>query len=118
VTAIIPKQVTPYGVVEATPLQSVPTRIRSLFVKSIEDWVQESILSGVKTIMSMISNQDSTRALLANKTRVFRSLKILHSMVENSQLSTVKISWLTSKIEETFNVTEIVAKIEEVVDTK
>jgi len=32
VTAIIPKQVTPDNVVEATPLQTVPTGIRSLFV--------------------------------------------------------------------------------------
>ena len=72
----------------------------------------------MKTIMGMICNQDSTRALLANKTQVFRSLKILHSMVENSQLSTVEISWLTAKIEETFNVAEIVAKIEEMVDTE
>jgi len=72
----------------------------------------------VKTIMGMICNQDSTRALLANKKRVFRSLKILYSMVENSQLSTVEISWLTAKIEETFNSAEIVAKIEEMVDTE
>ena len=48
--------------------------------------------------------------------RVFRSLKILHSMVENSQLSTAEISWLTAQIEETFNAAEIVAKIEELVD--
>jgi len=117
-TAIIPRQVTLDDVVEATPLQSVPTEIRSLFVNSKEDWVQESILSGMETIMGMISNQDSSRALLANKTRVFRSLKILHSMVENSQLSTVEISWLTSKIEETFNAVEIVGKIQELVDTE
>ena len=38
-------------------------------------------------------------------------------MVENSQLSTVEISWLTAQIEETFNATEIVAKIEEMIDT-
>jgi len=44
VTAIIPGQVTPDNVVEATPLQTVPTRIRSLFVNLIEDWVQESIV--------------------------------------------------------------------------
>ena len=116
--AIIPRQVTPNNVVEATPLQTIPTRIRSLFVNSIEDWVQESIINGVKTIMGMICNQDSTRALLANKKRVFRSLKILYSMVENSQLSTVEISWLTAKIEETFNVAKIVAKIEEMVNTE
>jgi len=39
VTAIIPRQITPDNVVEATPLQTVPTGIRSLFVNSIEDWV-------------------------------------------------------------------------------
>jgi len=39
-------------------------------------------------------------------------------MVENSQLSTVEISWLTAKIEETFNAAEIVTKIEELVDTE
>jgi len=38
-------------------------------------------------------------------------------MVENSQLSTAEISWLTAQIEETFNAAEIVAKIEEMVDT-
>jgi len=82
VIAIIARQVTPDNVVEATPLQTVSTGIRSLFVNSIEDWVQKSILNGVKTIMGMIRNQDSTRALLANKTQVSRSLKVLHSMVE------------------------------------
>ena len=118
VTAIISRQVTPDNVVEATPLQTIPTGIRSLFVNLIEDWVQKSILNGVKTIMGMIRNQDSARALLANKTQVSRSLKILHSMVENSQLSTVEISWLIAQIEETFNAAEIVAKIEEMVDTE
>ena len=39
-------------------------------------------------------------------------------MVENSQLNTVKISWLTAKIKETFNAIEIVAKIKELVDTE
>jgi len=39
-------------------------------------------------------------------------------MVENSQLSTVEISWLTSKVKETFNAAEIVAKIEELADTE
>ena len=39
-------------------------------------------------------------------------------MVENSQVSTVEISWLTSKIEETFNAVEIVGKIQELVDTE
>jgi len=40
VTVVIPRQVTPDNVVEATPLQTVPTGISSLFVNSIEDWVQ------------------------------------------------------------------------------
>jgi len=39
-------------------------------------------------------------------------------MVENSQLSTVEISWFTATIEATFNAAEIVAKIEELVDTE
>ena len=39
-------------------------------------------------------------------------------MVENSQLSTMKISQVYSKIEETFNVAEVVANTEELVDTK
>jgi len=39
-------------------------------------------------------------------------------MVENSELSTVEISWFTAKIEETFNAAKIVAKIEEMVDTE
>jgi len=60
VTAIIPRQVTPDNVVEATPLQTILTTIRSLFAISIEDWVQESILNGVKTIMGIICNHDST----------------------------------------------------------
>ncbi|KAJ8442689.1 hypothetical protein Cgig2_001782 [Carnegiea gigantea] len=41
---------------------------------------------------------------------------ILHSVVDNSQLSTVEISWLTSKVEEIFNAAEIIAKMEELVD--
>ncbi|KAJ8422820.1 hypothetical protein Cgig2_027522 [Carnegiea gigantea] len=49
-------------------------------------------------------------------TRVFRSLKILHSLVDGSHLSTVEISWLTSKVEEAFNAAKIVAKTEELVD--
>ena len=114
--AIIPIQVTPNDVVEVTPFQSVPTTIGSLFVNPIEDWVQKSILSGVKAIVDMISNQDSTQALLANKERVFQSLKILHSLVDESLFSIVEISWLTSKVEETFNTAEIVAKMEALVD--
>jgi len=39
-------------------------------------------------------------------------------MVENSQLSTVEISWLTAKMEETFNAAQNVAKKEEMVDTE
>jgi len=62
--------------------------------------------------MDMISNQDSTQALLANRLQIFRSLKILHSLVDESHLSTVEISWLTSKVEEAFNIAEIVAKME------
>jgi len=54
--AIIPVQVTLDDVLEVTPLQSVPTIIGSLFVNSIEDWVKESILSGVKVVVDMISN--------------------------------------------------------------
>ncbi|KAJ8428557.1 LOW QUALITY PROTEIN: hypothetical protein Cgig2_000421 [Carnegiea gigantea] len=47
------------------------------------------------------------QALLANRVSVFRSLKILHSLVDESHLSTVEISWLTSKVEEAFNTAEI-----------
>jgi len=39
-------------------------------------------------------------------------------MIENSQLSTMEISWLTAKVEETFNAAKIVAKIKELVDTE
>jgi len=102
--------------VEVTPLQSVPTTIGSLFVNPIEDWIQETILSGVKAVVDMISNQNSTQALLANKVRVFRSLKILHSLVDESHLSIVEISWITFKVEEAFNIAEIVAKMEGLVD--
>jgi len=70
-TAITPVQVTPDDVVEITPLQSVPTTIGSLFVNPVEDRVQESILRGLKAVVDMISNQDSTQALLANRVRVF-----------------------------------------------
>ena len=46
VTAIIPRQVTPDNLVETTPLKIVPTGIRSLFVNSIQDWVQRASLTG------------------------------------------------------------------------
>ena len=115
---IIPVQVTPDDVVEVTPLQSVPTTIGSLFVNPIEDWIQETILSGVKAVVDMISNQNSTQALLANKVRVFRSLKILHSLVDESHLSTIEICWVTSKVEEAFNAAKIIAKTEELVAIK
>ena len=48
--------------------------------------------------------------------RVFRSLKILNSMVDESRLSIIKISWLTFQVEETFNAAGIIAKREELVD--
>jgi len=70
----------------------------------------------VKAIVGVIFNQDSTRALLENKVRVFRSLMIHYSIVDKSQLSIVEISWLTSKVEETFSAAEIITKTDELVD--
>jgi len=37
-------------------------------------------------------------------------------LVDESLFSIVEISWLTSKVEETFNTAEIVAKMEALVD--
>ncbi|KAJ8421405.1 hypothetical protein Cgig2_017482 [Carnegiea gigantea] len=69
-----------------------------------------------KAVVDMISHQDSTQALLANRVRVFRSLKILHSLVDESHLSTIEIFWFTSKVEEAFIIAEIVAKMKGLVD--
>jgi len=66
--------------------------------------------------VDIISNHDSTQALLANRGWFFQSLKFLHSLVDESHLSTIEISWLTSKVEEAFNTAEIVAKMEGLVD--
>ncbi|KAJ8428042.1 hypothetical protein Cgig2_007619 [Carnegiea gigantea] len=107
VTAIIPRQVTLDDAVKVALVQSVPTTIESLFVNSIEECIHESVLSGVKAVVDMISNKKSTQALLPNRVRVFQSLKILHSMVDKSHLSIVEISWLTYKVQEAFNVAEI-----------
>ncbi|KAJ8434134.1 hypothetical protein Cgig2_000854 [Carnegiea gigantea] len=59
------------------------------------------------TLIRYAGIQDSTQALLANRVRVFRSVKILDSLVDESHLSTV---------EEAFNTAEIVAKMEGLVD--
>ncbi|KAJ8421216.1 hypothetical protein Cgig2_011604 [Carnegiea gigantea] len=48
VTTTIPTRITLDDVVEAKPLQSVPTTIGNLFVNLLKDWVQESILNGIK----------------------------------------------------------------------
>jgi len=70
----------------------------------------------VKAVADMISNKDFIQALLVNRMWVFRSLKILHSLVDESYLSTIEISWLTSKVEEAFNTVEIIAKMKGLVD--
>ncbi|KAJ8439010.1 hypothetical protein Cgig2_028456 [Carnegiea gigantea] len=57
-----------------------------------EDWVQESILKGVEVIIDIISNHSSAREF------------------------TIEICWLSSKIEEIFDVVETVVKIEDLVD--
>ena len=67
-------------------------------------------------IIGLISSPGSIRDLLANRARVSQSLKALSSMISVYKLSTIEIFWLSSKIEEIFDVVEFVAHIEESVD--
>ncbi|KAJ8422583.1 hypothetical protein Cgig2_007492 [Carnegiea gigantea] len=86
VTAIIPVPNTSDNLVEAVPIQSIPTSSASLFCNLKEDWVRESILQGVE------------------------------SMIDIYKLSTIELCWISSKIEEIFGIVETVMKIKELVD--
>ncbi|KAJ8426579.1 hypothetical protein Cgig2_001248 [Carnegiea gigantea] len=116
VTAIIPVFETSDDLVEAVPIQSIPTSLASRFCNLKEDWVRESILKGVEVIINIISNHHSARELLAGRARVFQSLSALRSMIDIYNLNTIEICWLSSKIEEIFGVTEAAVKIEDLVD--
>ncbi|KAJ8424439.1 hypothetical protein Cgig2_003897 [Carnegiea gigantea] len=102
--------------VEAVPIQSIPTSLTSLFCNLKEDWVRESILKGVEVIIDIISNHGSARELLASRVRVFQSLSALRSMIDIYNVSTIEICRLSSKIEEIFGVAETAVKIEDLVD--
>ena len=91
VTAIIPVSEMSDDLVEAVPIQSIPTFLASLFCNLKEDWVRESILKGVEVIIDIISNHSSARELLASRTRVFQSLSALCSMIDIYNLSTIEI---------------------------
>ena len=77
VTSIIHVHDTSDDLVEATPIQSIPTSLASLFYNLKEYWVRESILKGVEVIIDVISNHGSIRDLLASIARVFQSLSAL-----------------------------------------
>ncbi|KAJ8448608.1 LOW QUALITY PROTEIN: hypothetical protein Cgig2_010495 [Carnegiea gigantea] len=115
-TAIVPMLDILDDLVEAMPIQSIPTSLASLFYNLEEDWVRESILKGVGAIIDIISNHSSARDLLASRARIFQSLSALRSMIDIYKLSTIEICWLSSKVEEIFGVVEAAAKIEELVD--
>jgi len=115
VIVITPVQGTSNDLVEAMPIQSIPTSLTSLFCNVKDDWVKESILKGVEVINGIISNHGSVRNLLASKARVSQ-LSVLRYMIDIYKLSIIEICWLSSKIEEIFYVVETVAKIEELVD--
>ncbi|KAJ8434749.1 hypothetical protein Cgig2_001952 [Carnegiea gigantea] len=116
VTAIIPMSKMSDDLVEAVPIQSIPTCLASLFCNLKENWVRESILKGVEVIINIISNHDSARELLASRARVFQSLSALRSMIDIYNIGTIEICWLSSKIEEIFGVAEAAVKIEDLVD--
>jgi len=67
-------------------------------------------------IIGLISSPGSTRDLLASKARVSQSLDALRSMISVYKLSMIESFWLSSKIDEIFDVVESVAHIEESVD--
>jgi len=66
--------------------------------------------------MGIISNYGSPRDLLASRARVSQSLSALCSMTDIYKLSRIEICWLSSKIDEIFNVVKTAIKIEELVD--
>ena len=115
-TAIVPMPNILDDLVEAMPIQSIPTSLASLFCNLEEDWVQESILKGVGVIIDIISNHSSAMDLLASRAQIFQSLSALRSMIDIYKLSTIEICWLSSKVEEIFGAVEAVAKMEELVD--
>jgi len=55
------------GLIEAVPIQSVPTSLASLFCNFKEDWIRESILKRVEVIIGIISNHGCARNLLASR---------------------------------------------------
>ncbi|KAJ8425340.1 hypothetical protein Cgig2_030499 [Carnegiea gigantea] len=115
-TAIVPMPDILDDLVEAMPIQSIPTSLASLFCNLEEDWVRESILKGVGVIIDIISNHSFAKDLLASRARIFQSLSALCSMINIYKLSIIEICWLSSKVEEIFGVVEAAAKIEELVD--
>jgi len=53
--------------VEAMPIQSIPTSLASLFCNLKEDWVRERILKRVDVTIGIISNHGSAKDLLASR---------------------------------------------------
>jgi len=90
---------TSYDLIEALPIQSIPTSLTSLFGNLKEDWIQESNLKGLEVIIGIISNHGSVRDFLASRARASQSFNALRSMIDIYKLSTIEICWLSSKIE-------------------
>ena len=67
-------------------------------------------------IICVISNSDSFKDFLANRARVSESLSAICSIINICKLNTIKICWLSSKIEEIFGIVKAAVKIEELVD--
>jgi len=91
VAASVPVQGAFDGLIEAEPIQSIPTSLTSLFCNLKEDRVCESILKGIKAIIGLISSPGSSRDLLASRARVSQSLDALRSKIRIYKLSTVEI---------------------------
>ncbi|KAJ8433481.1 LOW QUALITY PROTEIN: hypothetical protein Cgig2_004419 [Carnegiea gigantea] len=98
------------------PIQCIPTSLASLFCNLKENWVWESTLKEVEMIIGIIADLDSSKDLPASREQVFQSLSALHSMIDIYKLSAIEICWLSSKMEEIFEIAESVTQIQKSVD--